>query len=186
MNWKNSDTRFGSASIALHWLMALLIVAVYALMEFREFFPSASYPREMMKAWHFTLGLLVFLLVWVRLFVRLTQRLPRIEPELVRWQQLLSIAVHLALYGFMIVMPVLGWLVLSGEGETSLFNGLNLPALIGVDKEFAHTAEEVHVTIGNIGYLLIGLHAVAALFHHYFLKDNTLVRMLPRSKKHQR
>jgi len=50
---------------------------------------------------------------------------------------------------------------------------------MGKNKELAHTLEEIHETAGVVGYYLIGLHAVAALLHHYVLRDNTLVRMLP-------
>ena len=51
--------------------------------------------------------------------------------------------------------------------------------LIGPDKALADSIEDLHKTIGELGYYLIGLHALAALFHHYFVKDNTLLRMLP-------
>ena len=58
--------------------------------------------------------------------------------------------------------------------------GSSLPSLAGKDKGLSHTLAEIHETIGNIGYGLIALHAAAALYHHYLVHDNTLVRMLPR------
>jgi cytochrome b561 len=76
-------------------------------------------------------------------------------------------------------MPLLGWLILSGENKPVPFFGIELPALIGANKVLAKQLEEIHETIGNVGYFLIGLHAVAALAHHYIHRDNTLVRMLP-------
>lgn len=82
-------------------------------------------------------------------------------------------------YVFMIVMPLLGWLILSGENQPVPFFGLQLPALIGENKALAKQFEEIHETIGNVGYFLNGLHATAALAHHYIHRDNTLVRMLP-------
>lgn len=179
MTLNNSATRYGSAMILMHWLTLVLLVAVYALIELREVYPSGSPPREMMKAWHFTLGLLVFGLTWVRLGIRLVQTQPGIEPALVRWQMLLSKLVHGALYALMLVMPVLGWLTLSAAGETSLVNGLDLPALRGPNAEAEEMLKEWHEEIGNIGMILIALHAAAALYHHYFRRDNTLVRMLP-------
>ena len=51
--------------------------------------------------------------------------------------------------------------------------------LMAEDKALAETIEEIHKTVGNIGYFLIGLHTVAALYHHYFMRDNTLRRILP-------
>ena len=58
--------RYSTASIILHWLMLLLLVAVYAAIEFREVFPKGSEPREAFKMWHFMLGLSVLGLVWLR------------------------------------------------------------------------------------------------------------------------
>ena len=86
---------------------------------------------------------------------------------------------HLALYAFMIGMPLLGWLAVSAKGDPVAFYGLQLPLLIGQDKGLSRSLKEVHEAIGTAGYFLIGLHAAAALLHHYVLRDNTLVRMLP-------
>lgn len=90
---------------------------------------------------------------------------------------------HLALYVFMLAMPLLGWLLLSAEGEPVPFFGLELPALVGPDPALADSVEELHETIGTVGYYLVGLHAAAALFHHYFQRDNTLLRMLPQRRR---
>ena len=179
MSWKNTTTRYGSASIAMHWLMLLLLAAVYACIELREIYPKGSDPREALKTWHNMLGLLVFALVWVRLALRFTGPTPHIEPASPAWQMWLAKLMYLALYVLMIGLPLLGWLILSAEGKPIPFFGLELPALIGENKEFAKTLEEIHETAGTAGYFLIGLHAVAALYHHYVKHDNTLLRMLP-------
>ncbi|MEO7338831.1 MAG: cytochrome b/b6 domain-containing protein, partial [Caldimonas sp.] len=73
----------------------------------------------------------------------------------------------------------LGWLTLSAEGKLVPFFGLQLPALVDESKSIAGWAKELHETGGTVGYFLIGLHAAAALFHHYVVRDNTLRRMLP-------
>jgi cytochrome b561 len=80
----------------------------------------------------------------------------------------------------MIVMPILGWMLLSASGKPIPFFSLELPALIGESTTLAETLKEIHETGGTIGYFLIGLHATAGLFHHYVMRDNTLVRMLPK------
>jgi superoxide oxidase len=178
--WRNDSNRYSSPSIALHWLMLLLLVMVYATIELRGLFPKGSDPREAMKAWHFMLGLSVFVLVWLRLTIyALAGPAPSVQPEPPCWQALAAKAMHVALYVFMVVMPLLGWMILSAEGKPIPFFGLNLPALTGENKQLAGTVQEIHETVGEIGYWLIGLHAAAALLHHYFLRDNTLRRMLP-------
>ena len=174
-----SAARYNTASIAMHWLMVLLIAGVYACIELHDIYPRGSDPRAAMKSWHFTLGLTVFALVWLRLVLRLARPVPPIEPPLPAWQHMLSRVVHLALYALMIGMPLVGWLILSGEGKPIPFWGLDLPALMAKNKELAETLEEFHEIGGEVGYYLIGLHALAALGHHYLIKDNTLLRMLP-------
>lgn len=175
----NSIQRYHKLSIGLHWLMLLLLIAVYASIELREFFPKGSDPRKAMKLWHFMLGLSVLAFALVRLLVRVTNQTPAIQPPPPQWQATIAHLMHIALYGLMIGMPLAGWLILSGEGQTIPFFGLELPALMGPNKELAHQIEELHETMGKVGYFLIGLHALAGLYHHYVVKDNTLRRMLP-------
>ncbi|MDT3706685.1 MAG: cytochrome b [Thiobacillus sp.] len=174
-----SASRFGSLSIGIHWLTLLLFVAVYGTIELRELFEKGSDPREMLKTWHFMLGMLVFVLVWLRMAARLSGPTPAIRPEPAGLQQLSSKLLHLALYVLMIGMPLTGWLILSAAGKPIPFFGLELPPLIGENKDLAKQIKEVHEVIGTTGYFLIGLHAVAALYHHYIRRDNTLTRMLP-------
>jgi len=179
MNWKNTSTRYGSLSISIHWLVLLLFIAVYATINLRELYPKGSDPREALKTWHFMLGMLVFVLLWLRLATRLSGPTPGIQPEPTRLQQLSAKLMHLALYALMIVMPLSGWLLLSASGKPIPFFGLQLPALISENKDLAKTIKEIHEFVGTTGYYLLGLHALAALYHHYIKRDDTLTRMLP-------
>ena len=182
MNWKKTTTRYGSLTIGLHWLMLMLFVAVYGTIELRELFEKGSDPREALKTWHFMLGMLVFVLVWLRLAARLSGPTPAIQPEPPNLQQLSAKLLHLALYVLMIGMPLTGWLLLSAAGKPIPFFGLELPALIGENKDLGKQIKELHEFFGTVGYYLIGLHAVAALYHHYIVRDNTLTRILPERK----
>jgi cytochrome b561 len=179
MTTQHGKNRYGALSISLHWLMLLLLVAVYACIELREFYPKGSDPREALKAWHFMLGLSVFFLVFVRIAIRFSTPVPDIVPPPPAWQMRSAKLMHLALYALMIVMPLLGWLTLSAAGKTIPFFGMELPALIGANKTLAGNIKEIHETVGSLGYALIGVHTVAALYHHYIMHDNTMQRMLP-------
>ena len=173
----SQSKKFNPIIIALHWFMLLLMVAVYALMEFRGIFPRGSEPRELMKAVHFMLGMSVFFLVLLRLIVRFSTKAPDIIPEPKLIEKLLAKLMHIALYVFMIGMPLLGWLILSANGKTVPFFGLQLPMLIAENKDLGKLLDEIHEIGGSVGYVLLGGHALAALFHHYVKKDNTLLRM---------
>lgn len=166
--------RYGRATIALHWLTLALVVAAYAAILLRELWPRGSDPREALKALHFSLGLSVFVLAWARMAVRVIS--PRRHGPRGGW---IAGITHLLLYLFLIGMPLLGWLALSAEGDPVRLFGLPLPALTAPNPALGKRVETLHETIGAVGYWLIGLHAAAALAHHYVLKDDVLRRMLP-------
>ena len=169
--------RYGRLSIIIHWATLVLLIAVYACIELRELYPRGSEIREALKSWHYMLGLTVFFLVWVRITGRLLVKAPPIIPAAPKWQLMIANTVELALYALMIALPLLGWIMLSAEGEAIPFFGLQLPALVGANDALAERMKEVHQTLATGGYFVIGLHAIAALFHHYVRRDNTLRRM---------
>jgi cytochrome b561 len=179
MNIPTTSPRFSSLSIALHWLTLAVLVGVYACINLTDLYPKGSDMRALLKTWHFMLGLSVLLLVGVRLIARAWGVTPPITPELPLWQTRLSGLIHLALYGLMLAMPLLGWWLLSAEGKPIPFFGWQLPFLTLENHDLADQIKDVHETIGSIGYFLIGAHAFAALYHHYVQRDNTLLRMLP-------
>ncbi len=110
--------RYAPISIVLHWAMLLLITGAYACILLRENFERGSDLREGLKTWHFMLGLTILLLVIIRIAARFLTAKPPIAPQPSAWQMLLSKGVHWGLYAFMLVMPLLGWTILSAEGET--------------------------------------------------------------------
>ena len=171
-------TRFNLPLIALHWLTLALIAGAYVTSELQEAFEHT--PTEaLIKEGHTLRGLTVLALAAVRIAVRAASRAPAIEPPPPRWQARIATLVHLALYGLMILLPLTGWLMLNADGETVTWFGRTLPALVSPSRRLAHTLEDVHEAIANAGYFLIGVHAAAALFHHYVVRDNTLRLMVP-------
>jgi len=181
MDPRHPATRYGSALIALHWLMLLLLASTYLAIELRVLYPRGSGVREGLKTLHYVLGLTIFALVWLRLLARLTGRIPAIVPSPPRWQLGIAHAVEFALYLFLVLMPLLGWMMLCAEGEPVSLFGLPLPALIGANASLAEQLKEIHTITGKSGYALVGLHALGALFHHFVQRDNTLRRILPGS-----
>jgi cytochrome b561 len=105
---------------------------------------------------------------------------PPITPALPAWQALPAKVLHLALYAFIVVMPLLGLATAWTDGKVLLipFTDLAVPALLAPDKGLAHQLEDLHGTIGEIFYWVIGLHVLAALYHHWWRRDDTLRRML--------
>lgn len=176
-----AKSRYSGISIALHWLMVLLIVAAYTFILIRGEFPKGSEPRALVKMLHFSIGLTIFALVWVRIAARVAGGpAPAITPAPPVLQHRAAKLAHYALYALMIVMPIGGALILGFEGKPLPWFGLFEIQLPIVESEhYAELFEELHETGGTIGYFLIGLHAVAGLYHHYVRRDDTLKRMLP-------
>ncbi|HEY0562997.1 MAG TPA: cytochrome b [Methylophilus sp.] len=176
----STTQHYRGASIALHWIMLALMIAVYACIELKGFYPKGSDIREGLKTWHFMLGLSVLSLALIRLYFKFNSVAPPIVPAPTKLQAAAASVGHALLYVLMIALPIGGWLMLSAAGKPIPFFGLTLPPLLSENKELAKTIKEIHETAGTLGYYLIGLHALAALFHHYVLKDNTLMRMMPK------
>lgn len=179
MRWKNDSHHYSSPSIALHWTMVLLVIAAYATAESRELFAHGSPQRAGFATAHAFVGLTVFVLVFARLALRTGPR-PAIVPAPSHLQARLAITMHVLLYAFLIAMPLLGWALVGAEGTEVALGGFRLPALVPRDPALAEIVEELHEGIATIGYALVGGHAAAALVHHYLLRDDVLVRMLPR------
>jgi len=143
MSWKSTADRYSRASIALHWLMVLLFILIYASIELRGIFPKDSDGRTLMKDAHFMLGLTVFVLVWLRLLARTLGVAPDIVPAPPAWQTALATVMHWALYLFMITMPVLGYLILSHNHKPVFFYGIDIPPLTEKNVDLARQIKGV-------------------------------------------
>ena len=179
MTSEDRSFQYARPLVALHWLMFLMLIVVYAAMEFRVLYDKGMPERDFMKSLHFMFGLCVLLLVFLRLLAkRLSPRPESVNSQgLHLWLHRAAGAGHGVLYLFMAIMPIAGWLLLSAAGKPIPFFGLELPALIAPDEALAKQIKSLHALAGNIGYGLIGLHVAAALFHQLVLKDQLLQRM---------
>ena len=172
--------RYSAGLRRIHWLTALLVAAAYLLIEQRGLFPRGSAGRSAMMQGHFWAGLLVFASAVWRIALRRRHGAPPVAPALPGWQAWLSRALHLSLYAFVVVMPLLGLATAWTDGKSVLvpFTGIAIPPLLAVDKPLAHQLEDLHGSIGEAFYWVIGLHIAAALYHHLWRRDDTLRRML--------
>ncbi|WP_206485221.1 cytochrome b [Thalassotalea sp. G2M2-11] len=174
MSSDNQLHKYSPSLRTLHWLMFVLIALTFIFIEFRSLFDKGTDERELMKLIHFTLGFSVFILMLVRFIVRSQstnkKAISTVHPKVAAY-------IHLAFYGLFLLMPILGWLTLNAEGKDLVFLGLELPALINPNESLAELFEETHETIGKILYLLITLHVLGALFHHFVKKDQTINKM---------
>jgi cytochrome b561 len=178
-----SPLRYARPAIALHWLMAWLIIALYFVGISISDIPIGP-DRIQVVTWHKWLGVCVALLWFIRVAVRLTHTPPPLPANSPAWQNTLAHGVHIALYVLMIAIPVSGWLMSSAKGFNTTFFGLfDLPNLIERDKALAATLKSVHGTLANLLMVLVVAHIGAALKHQLIDKDNLLERMRPERKR---
>jgi cytochrome b561 len=171
--------RYDPITISLHWATALLVVTLFGLAEFWDFLPRGTPLRHNLQGLHISLGLILTAVVTLRIIWRagFGRRLPEIVSTLPYWA---AKSAHYLLYCLLIGQIALGFLFRWAQGEAFTFFGLfAVPPAFAPDKALAGTIGEAHDLVGWSIILLAGLHAAAALLHHYALHDNTLRRMLP-------
>jgi len=161
----------------LHWLVFLLVAAQYAVGELMPHIGRNS-ADEGLVAWHISLGAAVMVTVVIALIWRILHPVAQ-AADIPRWQQRLAAIVHGSLYPLILVMTVLGWAATNFRGwPVKLFGAIPLPALAAKGDGWAHTAGDIHTALVNVLLALVGLHAGAALYHHFVARDRILVRML--------
>ena len=172
-------THYGTVTQALHWATALLVLIAFIYgpggSEERVFSAARDFERHL----HETLGLCVFALVAVRAAWRIFDTRPA-PPPAARWMQLTSSVVQGMLYVLLFAVPLTAiagsWL----EGHPlTLLGGLEIAPPIAKSHALGESIAEIHTWLGDTILWLAGFHALAALYHHFILKDQVLQSMLP-------
>jgi cytochrome b561 len=162
----------------LHWLMVILIIVQYTTAFLLPHIGRKTPPSDIIDL-HFSMGVLVMLVMLVRLGHRLLHPVPLEVAEAAPWERLLAKLTHWLIYLILIVSPVLGWAAASAHNlPVSLF-GIALPALAAPGTAWANQAGDIHSTAMWALLWLLGLHVAGALYHHLLRRDGTLLRMLP-------
>jgi len=168
---------FAPLARLLHWLMALLVIAM--LFIGAGMVASVSERHEWLIHLHKPLGVAILLLVIVRLFVRFSTRQPPLPADLPGWQMLAAKASHGLLYALMLVLPVLGWAMISAAGDpVTLGIGVQLPAIVPANAALFAFLRRAHGYLAYLLFLTVLLHLAAALFHGWIRRDGVLQSML--------
>lgn len=166
-------------TIALHWASVLLVVLATATILLREIVDGSPW-RTLLLETHRQAGLLVLLAWAARLAARFTQGLAPTHQGMPLTMRLAATAAHWALYGVLLVLPVLGWAATNAHGVALRLLGLvPLGALVQADADLADTLTDNHVLAAWALLGLVGLHIAGALYHHYGRRDEVLSAMLP-------
>jgi cytochrome b561 len=176
----NSQKSYGGIPQALHWLTVICVIAGWLLGQFMDAFPKG--PPRVSALWtHMLLGELVIAFLIARLAWRIVDPPPPLEPtRFGRWLVVASTLGHFVLYALLVAVPLVGIVVQLKDGRALPIFGLgDVLSPWPRDHETAESTLQVHEVLANALLILAGIHAAAALIHHYVLGDRTLARMLP-------
>ena len=175
----DDGTKYDNVAIALHWVAAVLVIVQFAFAETWDWFAKPT--RQTMESVHVSLGVLLAAVIVARLAWRLIpgHQMSSIDAG---WMRLASKGVHYLLYALLVAQAGLGFGWRWAQGHAVEFFGLfAIPGPYGaLDKATRHSFHDLHENVGWAIVILAGIHALAALYHHYVVKDRTLERMLPR------
>ncbi|MDN4054158.1 cytochrome b [Massilia sp. YIM B02763] len=172
--------RYTKTAIALHWLIAILIIGAFTLGLVMTNIPGFSMTKLKYFAWHKWAGVTVLLLAALRLLWRLFHRPPELPDGMPAWQRGAAHGLHHLLYVLMFAVPVSGYFYTLAAGfPVVYFNLFQLPVLIERNLELAETLKAVHYWLTMSMAALVVLHVAAALKHAIIDRDGTMRRMLP-------
>lgn len=172
-------SRYTATAIGLHWLMALLLLSLFACGLYMHNLPLTPWKLKVFN-WHKWAGVCAFALVLLRSGWRLAHRPPALPASMPGWQVHAAKAGHALLYLLMLAIPLTGWLMSSAKGfQTVVFGHFPIPDLIGKDKALGEELLTVHLSLNLLMVLIVAGHAAAALKHHFIDRDDVLRHMLP-------
>ncbi|MDE2262498.1 MAG: cytochrome b/b6 domain-containing protein [Gammaproteobacteria bacterium] len=171
-----TPARYDGVSILLHWITAALVVILWTLGQTIDFFPKGA-PKIDARSTHFLLGVTLGVVLLIRVAWRAGagRSMPLADKG---WLGVTAKAVHYGLYVLVAATVVLGIFNAWQRGDV-VFNVFTIPKLIPGDLVLKRTLEELHGDFADVVLIVAGLHAAAALAHHYLLRDSVLRRMLP-------
>lgn len=173
--------RWSAASVALHWISAVMILALLGLgwlMTHADFSAASKFD---LYQWHKSLGFLSLAFLLLRLAARLAKTAPPLPPSTPQWERGMALLMHAALYALLLVLVGSGWLLASAAIiaiPTRFFGLFIIPNLVGPNPILQAAMALAHYWASRLLIALISLHAAAALKHHLMDRDEVLTRML--------
>ncbi|CDZ78255.1 hypothetical protein BN59_02565 [Legionella massiliensis] len=170
---------YSKGSKFLHWLIAVVVIIMLCGSYFLDDLPEQYIGTAFM--FHKSIGITILFLMLLRLIWILYAGKPDLPQSVPAWQRSLSKLVQYALYFFVILMPLCGWIMSTAANKAPyFFNMFRFPLpVVPFDKNLAGLMKNAHNTIAWILIALVVLHIAGVLKHHFIDKDNILRRMLP-------
>lgn len=190
---RDTDLRYGTVAMALHWLIAAAVLFNIALGYYMHGLASADPDRYALVQFHKSTGLSILVLSVVRVLWRMVNPMPSLPAHMPMWERIAARGVHYVFYILIIAIPLAGWAMVSSSplGLPTMWYGLfewpQIPFLAELPRsekqQIIGTFRETHRLLAYFALSLIVLHVAAALKHHFWDRDTVLTRMLPEATK---
>ena len=176
-----ASSRYTLPAVALHWLLALLIIGLIGMGFYMESLPFSPMKLKLIN-WHKWAGICVLALSALRLLWRLARRPPELPPAVLAvmpgWQRVAHHGVHVLMYVLFFAVPLSGWAYSSAAGfPIVLFGKLPLPDLLAANKALAAGIKSLHALSAMALAALVALHVAGALKHQLIDRDGLMSRM---------
>jgi cytochrome b561 len=171
--------RYGAPAQIFHWVIAALIVTQFVLARTAEDLPLGVHKLALL-ARHKSFGMTVLMLAVLRLLWRLWHPAPPLPSGMKPWERIAAHATHVAFYVLLFAMPLTGWMMSSAKNySVSWFGLFTWPNLIGKSEPAFDFLKSTHDLLSDVLFAIAVLHILAALKHHFWERDDVLLRMLP-------
>jgi cytochrome b561 len=182
MKWRNSTEGYGAVPQTMHWITVVLVIVAWFLGQFDDIFPKGE-ARAASLYVHNSAGLAVICILVVRLIWRVADPPPSAERTILgAWLDHAGRLAHYALYALLLAAPISGIVLQFARGDAlPLFGLTEIASPWAANRAYARSVKEIHEMMANALVILAAFHAVAALVHHWVLRDRTLARMLPQA-----
>lgn len=180
---KNTERHFGIITKTLHWMLFILLSTQFTLGTLYALAQKNTPQKLEFITWHKSVGLTIFIvalcfLLWNHINIR-----PQSAQNDPNWKRIIAKIVQHTMVLLIILTPILGYALSCSAGYlVHFFDWYTLPCFFQKNDVAAEIFEKIHITLGLTLFGLIVLHILAALHHHFILKDNVLKRMLPFGK----
>jgi len=182
VNSRNTATSYGWVAMTIHWLMAVVIFAMFGLGLWMRTLGYYDHWYHVAPELHKSVGMLLLILLFFRWIWRLGNTSPDLMGKI--WEQFIALLVHRMHYVLLSALMFTGYLIPTAEGVgIDVFGWFTVPALFSFNKEITDFIGLMHFYLAWAAMALAGAHAAAALKHHVIDKDITLLRMLGKSRK---
>jgi len=170
---------YGSVAKFLHWLIVALLIAQFAVAWTMPDINPRTPPNTLVDL-HFSIGVTILFIALLRLLWRWRYPVPLMSDNVPVWQDWTARVTHGLLYLLLFLLPILGWVDAGFRAlPINIYEMVTIPPIIGASRALAGTTGDIHALVSYVLLGIVGLHVLAALYHHLWLRDRVFLRMLP-------